>query len=54
MSASKYSHQRIDIQDSNAALSKIYHLIDEGALVLDLGCSAGYLARELVERKSVV
>lgn len=52
MSTSKYSHQSLDIENHNIALSKIFHLVRDGSRVIDFGCSSGYLAKELLERKN--
>jgi lipopolysaccharide biosynthesis protein/2-polyprenyl-3-methyl-5-hydroxy-6-metoxy-1,4-benzoquinol methylase/uncharacterized coiled-coil protein SlyX len=48
---SKYSYQSLDLGNHNVALSKIFHLVKEGSRVIDFGCSSGYLAKELFERK---
>ncbi|MGE3279216.1 MAG: glycoside hydrolase family 99-like domain-containing protein, partial [Candidatus Altimarinota bacterium] len=51
MQTSKYSHQSLDLSNHNVALSKIFHLVKEGSRVIDFGCSSGYLAKELLEKK---
>jgi 2-polyprenyl-3-methyl-5-hydroxy-6-metoxy-1,4-benzoquinol methylase len=47
---SKYSEQTVPLADTNSATSRIVGLIRDGARVLDVGCSAGYLGESLIQR----
>jgi methionine biosynthesis protein MetW len=48
---SKYSKQAVPLEDTNYATSRIVGLIPDGARVLDVGCSAGYLGESLIEHR---
>ncbi len=49
---SKYSHQKVDVSNENVSLTKIVNMIDDGAEILDIGCSSGYLAEYLIQQKN--
>jgi methionine biosynthesis protein MetW len=48
---SKYSKQAVPLEDNNYATSRIVGLIQDGARVLDVGCSAGYLGESLIQHR---
>jgi 2-polyprenyl-3-methyl-5-hydroxy-6-metoxy-1,4-benzoquinol methylase len=48
---SKYAAQSVNLGDPNSSTTKIFNLVPEQAGVLDVGCSAGYLGRALIEHR---
>ena len=48
---SNYSDSHFDESNRNTSWYKVFHLIPEGAKVLDVGCSSGNFGKELINRK---
>jgi methionine biosynthesis protein MetW len=48
---SKYAEQRVRLEDRNSSTTKITDLVTQGARVLDVGCSSGYLGETLIAEK---
>lgn len=48
---SSYSNFNVDLTNTNSSWTILYHKIDEGATVLDIGCSSGYFDEVLVRQK---
>lgn len=49
---SKYGHHRVDLREDGTSWSKITALVPEGAGVLDVGCSSGYLGEALMRERN--
>lgn len=48
---SKYGGNRVDLTDHNTSWWKIVDLVPQGARVLDVGCSSGYLGEILIKER---
>lgn len=51
---SSYSNFNVDLTNKNSSWTILYHKINKGSSVLDIGCSSGYFDEVLIRQKECV